>query len=164
MLAARDGSALRPIGDLGHDYEPGAFGVHNEAKVVGASMKIVGARTVLVVKSEQHNSDMNMAGLELCTDDENLETVCAMTQDKKPMRCVTVPVSTEAGCGPGVDADEADLDAETKEALANLKTSWHKSDAKLRWNVADDGTLVVEKLSGDPGLVQKGMLGPHPLF
>jgi hypothetical protein len=116
------------------------------------------------VKSEQRDSDTNMAGLELCTDDEDLETVCTMPQDKKPMRCVTVPVSIAAGCGPGVDADEADLDADTKEALANLKANWHKSDAKLRWNVADDGTLNVEKVSGDSGLVHAGLVGRHPLF
>ncbi len=164
MLAAREGGSLRPLADLGHDYEPGAFGVHNEATVKGGELKIIGPRTVLVVKSEQHNNDTNMAGLELCTDYEDLETVCTIPNDKKPMRCVTVPVSITAGCGAGVSVDEADLDADTKEALANLKGGWHKSDVKLTWSVSDDGKLVVQKSSGDAALVPAGIVGPHPLF
>ncbi len=164
LLVARDGAALRPVADLGHDYEPGAFGVHNEAVVKGGGLRIIGPRTVVVIKSELSNNDTNMAGLELCTDHEELETVCTATSDKTPVRCVTVPVSISAGCGPGVDVDEADLDPETKEALATMKTSWHKSEVKLGWSVTEDGRLLVQKTSGDATLLPTGLIGPHPLF
>ena len=164
LLVARDGASLRPVAELGRDYEPGAFGVHNEAKVQGGGLKIIGARTVVVVKSEQHNSDMNMAGLELCTDTEELETICTTGDDKKPLRCVTVPVSIAAGCGAGAEVDEADLDADTKETLATMKAGWHKSDVKLTWSLSDDGKLIVRKASGDATLLPTGVVGAHPLF
>lgn len=87
-----------------------------------------------------------------------------MTADGKPTRCVTVPVSISAGCGAGVEVDEADLDAETRDALAELKKGWHTSEVKLTWRVADDGTLAVQKGPGDATLVPTGLVGSHPLF
>ncbi len=163
LLVASDGGKLRPVAELGRDFEPGAFGVHNEARVVAGQTRTFGARAVIVVKSEQRNSDQNMAGLELCQEAVDLETVCALGNGTSPTRCLTVPVSISSGCGPGVEPDPADLDDETKATLADLRKGWRTSEAKLSWSVGDDGKLVVKKVSGDAALIRAGLVGSHPL-
>ncbi len=154
VLVARDGATLRPVADLGSDYEPGAFGVHNEAKVVGGVVKPAGTRSVVVVTSEQDDLDHNLAGLEACTHVEKRETVCALGEGDKPTRCVTVPISTESGCGPGVQPE--DLDAESRALLAERKKDWGKTSSKHTWSVAPDGSLVVKS--------DKGKTTTHALF
>lgn len=139
LLLARDSGVLRVVAELGISYEPGAFGVHNEASVGKASTKTFGKRSVVVVTSAQDNSDQNLAGLELCTEKEQLETVCALGEGKSLTRCVTVTVSSEGGCGPGVEPD----DDESKAMVAEAKKSWITSKKTSTWTVQDDGALVV---------------------
>jgi hypothetical protein len=164
MLAARNGAALTPLTEIGRDYEPGAFGVHNEAEVMGASSKVFGARTVVVVKSQQRDNDQNMAGLELCSQSEELESVCAVGDAPGKTRCFTVPVSISAGCGAGVDVDPVDLDAETRQTIEDMKARWSRSEVKLSWALSDDGKVVVQRSSGDASLIPNGLVGAHPLF
>ncbi|APR76544.1 Hypothetical protein A7982_01891 [Minicystis rosea] len=163
LLVARDGGVLRPVAHLGLDYEPGAFGVHNEARVVGGEAKTFGARRVIVVKSEQRNTDQNMAGLELCEASEDLETVCALGSGSSPTRCYTVPVMLSSGCGAGVEPDPAELDEDMKKSIAEMAKGWHKSKAKLSWSLSEDGKVVVKQVSGDAGIVRAGIVGEHPL-
>jgi tetratricopeptide (TPR) repeat protein len=163
VLVVHDGALLRPVASLGTDYEPGAFGVHNEATVTGGEARTLGARKVVVVKSQQHNHDFNMAGLELCHDDEDTETVCALGSGATPTRCFSVPVRRSEGCGPGVEVDPAEIDADLEATLAEMKKGWHTSEAKLSWSLGDDGKVVVKKESGDDALVRAGLVGAHPL-
>lgn len=139
LLLARDGGTLRVVAELGISYEPGAFGVHNEAKVGTGVAKTFGKRSVVVVTSAQDNADQNLAGLELCTENEQRETVCALGEGAKPTRCVTVTVSSEGGCGPGVEPD----DESSKAMVAEAKKNWSTSSTKSTWTVQDDGALVV---------------------
>lgn len=162
LLVAHDGPTYRPVAELGRDYEPGAFGVHNMSNVVGGKMQKVDGREVLVVKSELHNSDMNLAGLEECTDNVEQETVCALGNDKKATRCFVVPVSSESGCGPGVELDPSEMDDATKELLAERSHEWTATSSKLSWSVAADGKLVVRP-AGDAS-APPGPVGEHPLF
>jgi tetratricopeptide (TPR) repeat protein len=164
LLVAHDDARIRPVAELGRDYEPGAFGVHNEAKVLGGEVKSFGAQRVVVVKSEQRNADQNMAGLEVCDESASLETACALGSGATPTRCVTVPVSLSSGCGAGVEPDPADLDEDTKRILAEMKKSWKQAEAKLSWTLNDKGEIEVKKVSGDATLIHAGLLGAHPLL
>jgi hypothetical protein len=164
LLAVREAGAVRPLADLGHDYSPGAFGVENVAKLLGGATRKVGSRSPVVVRSEQRDRDFNAAGLELCLTSADLETVCSMGDGSVPTRCMTVPIALEAGCGPGVELTGSDLTAEVKATLAELRKSWKRTKAKLRWSIADDGKLVVQKASGDANLISAGIVGKHALF
>lgn len=79
LLVAEDGGVFRPVTELGRDYMPGAFGVHNTATVLGGEARSAGSRSVIVIKSELRNYNQNMAGLEVCSESVNLETVCALS-------------------------------------------------------------------------------------
>lgn len=164
VLVAKDGAVVRPVADLGHDYTPGAFGVDNVATVVGGAVRAVGGYQAVVVKSEQRDRDFNAAGLELCSTSIDMETVCALGSGDVATRCVTVPMSIATGCGPGVEPGPQDLTPETKATLAELKKAWKTSKAKLRWSIAKDGKLVVQKVSGDASLVPPGIVAKHALF
>ncbi|MBM4376396.1 MAG: hypothetical protein FJ095_15045 [Deltaproteobacteria bacterium] len=164
LLAVREAGVVRPLADLGHDYSPGAFGVENFAKVLGGAVRKVGARSPVVVRSEQRDRDYNAAGLELCLSSADLETVCSMGDGSVPTRCMTVPVALEAGCGPGVEPTGSDLTADVKATLAELRKSWKRTKGKLRWSIAEDGKLVVQKVSGDADLIPAGTVGKHTLF
>ncbi|MFT3765375.1 MAG: tetratricopeptide repeat protein [Minicystis sp.] len=163
LLVAYEDGTLSPVAELGRDYEPGAFGIHNEARVVGAETRTFGRHRVLVVKSEQRNADQNMAGLELCEESEDLETVCALGDRSTFTHCFTVPVRISSGCGPGVEPDPAELDDDTKAQLAEMQKGWKTQEVKLSWALADDGRLVVKKVSGADSLIRKGLVGVHKL-
>jgi tetratricopeptide (TPR) repeat protein len=147
LLLARDGGILRPVAELGTDFEPGAFGVHDSATIGKGEVRPAGKRSVVVVASTQNDVDMNLAGLEACTNQEKRETVCALGEGERLTRCVTVTMEREGGCGPGVEPDPDDADA--KEMLASVdKSAWGKTKATSTWSVAEDGTLVVKEGAG----------------
>jgi tetratricopeptide (TPR) repeat protein len=141
LLLARDGGTVRPVANLGTRYEPGAFGVHNDATIGKGAPKTFGKRSVFVVTSHQSDVDMNLAGLEACTVQEDRETVCALGEGARPTRCVTVAVSVEAGCGAGVEPEASDTEAQAM--IAEAKVHWGSKKTKKTWSVADDGSLVV---------------------
>lgn len=164
LLAARDGAALRPVAELGRDFEPGAFGVHNEVTVKGGEPVTRDGRTVHVVRSEQRDVDMNMAGLEACTHSVDRETVCALGEGERKTRCVDVPVRVTSGCGPGVEVDPAELDEETRRTLDDLKKGWSSRSATFAWSLQQDGRIAVRLVEGDASLASAGLVGTHPLF
>jgi hypothetical protein len=162
VLVAHDGPVHRVVAELGHDFVPGAFGVDNDWSLLGAETKAVAKREVVVVRSKVANHDSNLAGLESCQHDVAQETVCAMGDANRPTRCVLVPMVTESGCGAGAEPDPSDLDS--KALLEERKRAWSKAKAVLAWSVEADGSLLVQRVSGDAKLVSAGTLGPHPLF
>lgn len=165
VLAVREGTTTRPIADLGRDYEPGAFGVHNEAAVKGGEPRIVGGRTVVVVRSEQNDNDFNMAGLELCSHHAKLETVCALGDTPGSSRCTpAIPVESQAGCGPGVEPDPSELDDDTRAAMAEVKKRASSSRATAAWTIADDGKVTVRFVSGSRDLIPRTVLRVHRLW
>lgn len=162
VLVAHDGPTFRPVAELGREYEPGAFGVHNTSTVVGGEKRKVGDREVFVVKSEVRNTDMNLAGLEDCFADIDRETVCALGDEKRPTRCIVVPVATKSGCGPGVEPEPSELDDAMRALLAERKAGWSTTASALGWSIAPDGKLVVRAL-GDAS-ASPGPVGEHPLW
>ncbi len=162
LLVAHDGPTFRPVAELGRDYEPGAFGVHNASTVPGGEKRKLGEREVFVVKSEVRNTDMNLAGLEECFEDVDRETVCALGDEKKPTRCIVVPVSTKSGCGQGVEPDPSELDDAMKELLAERKAGWSSTSSALTWSISPQGKLVVRPV-GDAS-ASSGPVGEHPLW
>lgn len=164
VLVAEDGGVFRPLTELGRDYMPGAFGVHNTATVVGGEARSVGSRSVIVIKSELRRYDQNLAGLEACSESIDLETVCALGEGKKATRCVNVPVVTTAGCGPGAEPDPKDTDKALLEALEDLKPNWGTVTIKLAWSIADDGKLSVKVAEAPPSSPKPSGVGTHPLF
>ena len=165
VLTVREGATTRPIADLGRDYEPGAFGVHNQATVKGGEARKVGSHTVVVLRSEQDDNDSNMAGLELCSHHANLETVCALGDAPGSTRCTPpIPIDTEAGCGLGVEPDPSEIDAEMKAAMAEIKKSASHNEAKTAWTIAADGKVTVRLVSGAKALVPGYVLRVHTLW
>lgn len=138
LLVARDAGKARPLAELGADFEPGAFGVHNASTVHGGDVKTIGAREVVVVKSSIDDNDMNLAGLEQCFDHAEVETVCALAES---IRCVSVRVKEESGCGPGVEPEEDDEEA--KALIKERKASWATTKTTRRWSLTPSGALQV---------------------
>lgn len=163
-LAARDNGILRPVAELGRDYMPGAFGVDNSAEVKGGKLETHGKRSVVVVKSEQHDSDKNMAGLELCTNEVEQDTICALGDGTSLTKCIEVPRSITSGCEQGVEVDPKELDDDVRQQIAEMKKGWGKTSVKLDWRLTDDGKVDVKIKEGDAKLVPKGIVGTHPLF
>lgn len=148
LLVVREGDKFRPVAELGRDYEPGAFGVHNEAEVKGGELQRVHGHELVVVKSEQHDNDANLAGIELCIDDRKLDTVCAMGEAVGSTKCAQVATEAQVGCVLGVEPDEAELDDETRKTIAALKKAGPAARTKASWSIAPDGTLTVGLTSG----------------
>ena len=165
FLTVQEGNRVRSVANLGTDYEPGAFGVHNEAQVKGGEAKKVNGHDVVVVRSEQHDTDMNQAGLEACTHTEKRETVCALGTAVGSSKCTApIPVSVDDGCDVGVTPDPADMDDDTKAAIAEIKKSAHSSHAKTKWTLSDTGVVTVTLAEGSKDLIDASVLKPAKLW
>lgn len=164
FLTVREGGKIRTVAELGRAYEPGAFGVHNSANVVGGTKQTVNGHDVFVVRSEQHDNDYNLGGLELCTREEKLDTVCAVGEAPGSTRCVAIPVETESGCGPGVEPDEIDMDEGTKKELAEIRKNAKTTRVKTAWTIANDGTVTVTLREGARESVSEHLFVPRRLW
>ncbi len=160
LLVAKDGNKFRAVAHLGEDFEPGAFGVHNEVELKGGEIKTVKGRQIAIVKSIQSNVDFNLAGLEVCTFKAESHTVCVLGDDKSPTVCPRiVPVSSEGGCGIGVELDPKDIDAETKALMDEIKANAKPTKTKLSYTIDDDGKLSVKIVDGDASMFPPAALG-----
>ncbi|MFO0554382.1 MAG: tetratricopeptide repeat protein [Polyangiaceae bacterium] len=163
ILVAEDKKKLRAVADLGRDYEPGAFGVHNSVEVSGGKKLAKGA--IVAVHHKQNNLDTNLGGLEACEDVSELETLCVLGKGDSATFCPrTLPVASVSGCGPNSDIDPKDLDADTQAALDEVKANEKKTTTKLKWSVDDAGVLEVSVAEGDAANVTKALLGKTPLL
>lgn len=165
LLTVKEGDKLRVVAELGRDYEPGAFGVHNEAEVKGAEKRKVNGHEIVVVRSEQHDSDSNLGGIELCTRDAKLETVCSLGATPGSSKCTpAIPVEVESGCGIGVEPDESELDDDTRKEVAEVKKNATHSRATTAWTVSNDGTVMVTLKEGAKDLVDPSVLRSHVIW
>lgn len=163
LLVLREGDKYRPVAELGRDYEPGAFGVHNNAEVKGGEVKKVHGHDVVVVKSEQNFSDSNLAGIEMCIENQKLETVCALSDAAGATKCTQIAVDVESGCTLGVEPEPGDVDEETRKTVEALKKA-KTTRSKASWAIAEDGKLTVQVVSGPRDGIPARMLRPFALW
>lgn len=162
VLVAKDTSGYRMVARLGERYEPGAFGVHNETKLVGAETRKVGNLTVVAVKFIENHADSNLAGLELCTDDVTTEVLCVL--DAMTTCPLQIPVETKAACGPGVELGPDEREPEVLEMMKAVKDGAFKKSAKTSWTVDDQGAVTVKLESGSADALPRGIVGTHKLW
>lgn len=165
VLASKDGKKYRAVAVLGSSYEPGAFGVHNEHSITGAEAKKVGGKSVVVLHHLEDDNDMNMAGLELCQNKVEQDTLCVLGDGDAATRCpFTVPVKTTSGCAAGVEPDESTLSPEEKEAIAQMKAGWKTVEAKTSYTIGEDGKLTVKLDSGEASTLPPKTVGDFVLW
>lgn len=147
FLAARGKDGWRKLVDVGSDFEPGAFGVHNEAKVDSITSRTVQGRRVALVEWTQHNTDMNMAGLEVNTYEAHHLTVCVL--DDQPRCPVSLPLVENTSLEYSRDLVDAD-DTETQRTLAELERDNppFSRSATARYVIDDQGKLTVTETRG----------------
>jgi hypothetical protein len=161
-LVAKDPDGFRRVAELGTRYQPGAFGIDNEAKTLGGVTRKVADKTLVVVQYVENHRDSNLAGLEICTDDTTREVLCVLGDVTTcPLQ---IPIGTEGGCGPGVELGPDEKDPEVLEMMRAVKDSATKGSAKTSWTVDDKGTVTVKLESGSADALPTGILGTHKLW
>jgi len=165
LLVVNEGASARIVADLGRDFEPGAFGVHNGAEVKSAEMRTVSGHSVVIVRSEQGHSDSNIGGIELTTDEEKFDTLCALADNPGGTRCTpAIAVEASSSYGIGADPDPAELDDDMKETVERIRKEASSDAAKTAWTIGDDGKVTVKFVSGKRDLIPKAIFDPHPLW
>lgn len=161
LAVAKTAKGVRPVGVLGHDFEPGAFGVHNEANVTGIEETTIEGRKVWLVRSEQSNFDQNLAGLEQYHDTIDLLTFCLPpTADKPPSCPVQYPTEVHTTLSyPDFDG----MSAEDKEEQKERRKSGYDRRARLTHEISG-GMVIVKLTKGTAKDVRPGAIGPHKLF
>ncbi len=146
FLVSKVPKGFRKVADLGSDYEPGAFGVHNEAHFLGFADETFGNHKVVKVSWEQADADSNMAGLQLYTYRTKNVTLCVLGDDKRETVCpVTVPVE---------EVDELSymegLTGEDKDAVDELAKTEppYKKVMTATYVIGNDGKVVVTETAG----------------
>jgi hypothetical protein len=164
LLIAHDGPVFRPVADLGHDFEPGAFGVHQEAKVESSQARTVAGRTVVVVRSEEVNNDFDLAGLALSVYSRRLDTLCAVGGPDESTRCTSIPVLIRSSYGVGIELDPKQIGDHTRQDLKKIRADSHDERTKLRYRIERDGRVRVSHAGGSRRLVPAGALRTRRLF
>lgn len=165
LLIVQEAGRVRWLRNLGTDYEPGAFGVHNAAHVSGGESRNVAGHTVVVVHSVQDDNDFNMAGLEVCTYHAKLDTICAIGEKAGETRC-TQPIATDvtSGCDVGVEPDPKEMDDDMRATIRDIKKNATHRAAKAEWTIGNDGKVSVSIISGNPDLLSVEARNPAPLW
>ena len=158
LLIAHDGSVFRPVADLGRDFAPGAFGVHQDAKVVGTTGRTAASRAIVVVQSETMLEDFDMAGLALSTELRRLETVCALGGESRRTRCTQITVLARSTYGIGVELDPSEIDDDMRRVLAEIRSHRRDEQARLRYRIERDGRVLVTFAGGSRKLLARGAL------
>lgn len=158
LLIVSEANRVRWLRNLGSDYEPGAFGVHNQAHVLGGESRNVAGHTVVIVHSKQDDNDFNMAGLELCEYRAKLDTICAIGEKAGETQCTPpIPVDVTSGCDVGVQPDEKDMDEDMRETIRDIKKRATHRTVKTEWTIGNDGKVAVTIISGNPDLLSAEM-------
>ncbi len=163
LLVAQVGSGWSVVATLEDTYNPGAFGIFEDWKLVSTHSEPHGARRLVKVVTEHHRQDSDAGIQEVESEDETHLTLCVLdgTSASCPLR---LPVKSsyrrerlELG-----DSDEDELDEETRK-MQTPGLPIHL-ESQLRVSVGEDGvaTVVLEKGSADEEL--EPLLGPHRLW
>lgn len=141
-LLVRDDAPSTPLLVVGREFDPGAFGVHWEAALVGVTPL---AHGLVEVRSEEVQNDLDRGGLELTQVRLALRSVCG-AEGCTP----ALPISVVVAHGPGADPDEGE---------EYVVRTWSEV-VHLRHTLDAQGVLV-ELADGDEQLVPDGVLGHH---
>jgi tetratricopeptide (TPR) repeat protein len=158
VSASSDG--MRPVAILGRDFEPGAFGVHNEATVKLIDEQTIGGKPVFVIRSQQLNTDHNMAGLEQYADTTDLVTYCVPNASGKGIHCPLQLPSLVHATLSYPDFDE--LDPADKKEQAERRKGAYDRRTELSHDLVD-GRVQVKLVKGSAKDLPPGIVGPHPL-
>lgn len=146
LLIAKVPKGFRKVADLGSDYEPGAFGVHNEARFTGFADEAVGAHKIVKVSWEQADVDANMAGLQTYSLLTRNVTLCVLGDAQHETTCpVTVPIE---------EVDELTymegLTGEDKDAVDEVQKSEppYKKVSSATFTIGADGTVKAKETAG----------------
>ncbi len=164
LIAAKDTEGWRYIGELGLEYNPGAFGIENTTSFDGLDTRKLGERTLATFKHSQEHRDSNMAGLEICFDTTKVHTLCVMSQTGPSSCPLSIPIEVESSCGPGVELDPAETDPVVISMAKSAKDGAFKKSAKVSYEVSDAGEVTVKLDAGDKDLLGKSLVGTHKLF
>lgn len=160
FVVAKRSGAFRLLAAVGEDFEPGAFGVHNEAEVKSFEERVVDGKTLWIVRWEQRNSDSNMAGLEQYADTTEHATFCVPPDLETSGRCaVTIALSTHASLS---YPDFAELDEETRQLIKDRKTSAYDRKTTVSF-VIEAGAVKTKLENGTAKDLPPKTIGTHRL-
>jgi hypothetical protein len=158
---AKTKDGFTPVAVLGRDFEPGAFGVHNEATVKGIETRELDGRKVFVIRSEQSNFDQNMAGLEQYQDVTQLVTYCLAKTPTEGPRCpVQAPTDIHSTLA-YPDFDE--MSAEDKKEQKERRKGAYDRRVLLAHTLLG-GAVAVKLTKGSAKDVAPAVIGTHKLF
>jgi tetratricopeptide (TPR) repeat protein len=161
FLTLKTKDKMMTLGEVGADYEPGAFGVHNESSGWSFKTGKAGASTHYAVEYTVDNEDTNMAGLELCSQVYKETLLCAESAASGLACRVLVRTEMQEGCSAGVEPEPSDQ--ETLATVAELKKGWSTKKAAVEYSVLDTGAVRVKLASGEASIVPPGMIGEKRL-
>jgi tetratricopeptide (TPR) repeat protein len=160
LAVSASSEGMRPVAILGRDFEPGAFGVHNEATVTLIDEQTIDGKPVFVVRSQQLNTDHNMAGLERYADTTDLVTYCVPNASGKGLHCPLQLPSLVHATLSYPDFDE--LDAADKKEQAERRKGAYDRRTELSHDLSG-GRVQVKLVKGSAKDLPPGTVGPHPL-
>lgn len=147
FLIAEGSWGARRIAILGQDFEPGAFGVHNEGNFSRFESLKVGSRDLVLVWWGQSNYDSNMAGLQADTYTSKNLTVCVLGgASGEPVCPVSVPLEETTEnlypIEPTEDAMRAEIDEMKK------KNPPFEKVEKASFQISEEGLFKVREIQG----------------
>ena len=140
------------------------FAIHNLAEVSDAELRTVAGHAVVIVRSMQSHIASELGGIDVTSDGQNFETVCALGDAPGATRCTpAIPIEASSHHAVEIPAP-AELNDEVKELIKDLEPDHSEESVKTAWTIAPNGTVTVRVVKGSKGLVPSGVLGSHALW
>lgn len=160
FLFLAEGSSWKKMPVEVGNYEPGAFGVHNQGNIDHFEEKTVGGHAWLLVHTTVDNADYNMGGLELYASSTALVTPCRLAP--KPRCGTSVPLRNEDSLS--YEDRGEDMSPEERKEFEALQKTAYKYTYETELVLGDDGeSYTVTFKTGDKTKLPQGLLGKHAL-
>ncbi len=148
LLVSNAKGGLRPMVQLGRDFDSGGTGVSSHTKVIGFEERTTGGRHVVLVRTEQKDVDENEGDHGLYTTRVLRVTACVLRDEQQ--RDTKCPLSVPLEMDDSLSYDRAKGGGYDRKARFELVLAARKATLKL--------------VSGAESLAPKSTLGPHVLW
>ncbi len=146
LLISKVPKGFRKVSDLGADYEPGAFGLHTEARFTGFADEKIGGRSVVKISWEVAEHKSSLGGLQLHDHLEKNVTLCVLGDEKRETTClVTVAIEEIDELSYPV---EGTGEVEAELAAAKAAEPAYKKVMTATFVIGADGRVSVTETAG----------------
>jgi tetratricopeptide (TPR) repeat protein len=164
LLAARGPTGWSVVTKVADVFDPGAFGITEDWKLLSMRSRALGDHTIVELTSEHTRLDNDLAAGESQSEDTTLYTICVVGAAGAPTTCpLQAPIRQREATDP-LDFGDGPDDPEPGAPPPPKPPAPTRRSAELRVDLTPDGGANVRLVKGKSDDSLRVVLGPHRLW